>query len=94
MLRILNGLEDETKPGQDLRFLPNELVRLHHMGADGPIPIDPEKNPDGGTTLYSMTEFAPKGDEALARRYLQGRYGGVPVLNPAEFEQAADETGA
>ena len=48
-----------------------------------------EKNTNGATTLYSMAEFQPKRDDALARRYLQGRYGGVPVLSPAEFEQAA-----
>ena len=53
-----------------------------------------EKNADGATTLYSMADFRPKGDEALGRRYLQGRYGGVPVLNPAEFDQAADVTGS
>ena len=53
-----------------------------------------EKNTDGATTLYSMAEFQPKGKDALGRRYLQGRYGGVPVLNPAEFEQAADVTGS
>ena len=179
-LRILNGLEEEARPGQELRFLPDDLVRLHHTGAEGSFPLDPEqesqgtlawvgmlgpmldsirrgsvllvdeldgslhphlvqrfiqlfqsrrtnprcaqlifnahdptilgdtvqrslgrdqvwlteKNPDGGTTLYSMAEFGPKGEEALGRRYLQGRYGGVPVLNPAEFEQAADVTGS
>ena len=179
-LRILNGLEEETKSGQEVRFLPNDLVRLHHMGAEGPVPVEPEyesqgtlawvgmlgpmldsirrgsvllvdeldgslhphlvqrfvqlfqsrktnpwcaqlifnahdptilgdsfqhplgrdqiwlteKNADGETTLYSMAEFQPKRDEAVARRYLQGRYGGVPVLNPAEFEQAADVTGS
>lgn len=174
-LRILNGLEEESKPEQELRFLPDNLVRLHHMGGKGPVPIDPEhesqgtlawvgmlgpvldsirrgsalmvdeldgslhphlvqrfiqlfqsrktnprcaqlifnahdptilgdssqralgrdqiwfteKNTNGATTLYSMAEFQPKRDDALARRYLQGRYGGVPVLSPAEFEQAA-----
>ena len=178
--RILNGLEEESGPGQNVQFLPNDFVRLHHMGATGPIPIDPEqesqgtlawvsmlgpvldsirrgstllvdeldgslhphlvqqfiqlfqnrktnpwcaqlifnahdptilgdssqralgrdqiwfteKNTDGATTLYSMADFRPKGEEALGRRYLQGRYGGVPVLNPAEFEQAADVTGS
>ena len=45
-----------------------------------------EKNADGATTLYSMAEFRPKRDEALGRRYLQGRYGGVPVLDPAAFQ--------
>ena len=174
-LRVLNGLEEESRPGQELRFLPDDLVRLHHMSAEGPVAVDPEhesqgtlawvgmlgpmldsirrgsallvdeldaslhphlvqrfiqlfqsrktnprgaqlifnahdptilgdssqralgrdqiwfaeKNTDGATTLYSMAEFQPKRDDALARRYLQGRYGGVPVLSPAEFEQAA-----
>ena len=177
-LRILNGLEEESRPGQEMRFLPDDLVRLHHMGAEGPVAVDPEhesqgtlawvgmlgpmldsmrrgsvllvdeldgslhphlvqrfiqlfqnretnprgaqlifnahdptvlgdsgqrslgrdqiwlteKNADGGTTLYPMAEFQPKRDEAIGRRYLQGRYGGVPVLNPAEFERAADVT--
>ncbi len=49
-----------------------------------------EKKVDGATTLYSMAEFRPKRDEALGRRYLQGRYGGVPVLDPAEFHEATD----
>ena len=178
--RILNGLEEETKPGQEVRFLPNDLVRLHHMGAEGPVPVEPEhesqgtlawigmlgpmldsirrgsvllmdeldgslhphlvqrfvqlfqsrktnpwcaqlifnahdptilgdsfqrplgrdqiwfteKDPAGATTLYSMAEFGPKGTDALGRRYLQGRYGAVPVLNPGEFEQAADVAGS
>ena len=177
-LRILNGLEDESKPGRDVHFLLKDIVRLYHMGAEGPIAIDPqhesqgtlvwvgmlgpmldsirtgsvllvdeldgslhphlvqrfvrlfqnpktnpgcaqlifnahdptilgdsgqrslgrdqiwfaEKNAAGVTALYSMADFRPKGDEALGRRYLQGRYGGVPVLNPADFDQAADLT--
>ena len=49
-----------------------------------------EKGTDGATTLYSMAEFRPKRDEALGRRYLQGRYGGVPVLDPAEFQEATN----
>ena len=49
-----------------------------------------EKDEVGATTLYSMADFHPKGDEALGRRYLQGRYGAVPMLNPAAFERATD----
>ena len=179
-LRILNGLEEESGQGQEARFLPNDLVRLHHTGAGGPVAIDPEhesqgtlvwvgmlgpmldsirkgsvllvdeldgslhphlvqqfirlfqnrktnphcaqlifnahdptvlgdsgrrplgrdqiwfteKDAHGATALYSMADFRPKGDEALGRRYLQGRYGGVPVLNAAEFDRAADVTGS
>ena len=179
-LRILNGLEEESGSGQEVQFLPNDLVRLYHMGAEGSIPIDPEhesqgtlswvgmlgpmldsirrgsallvdeldgslhphlvqqfirlfqnrktnpwcaqlifnahdptilgdssqralgrdqiwfteKNTDGVTSLYSMEEFQPKRGDAIGRRYLQGRYGGVPVLNPAEFEKASEVTGS
>ena len=178
--RVRDGREEESGAGQEEQFLPSDLVRLHHMGSEGPVSIDPkhesqgtlvwlsmlgpvldtirsgsvvlvdeldaslhphlvqqfirlfqnrktnpwcaqlifnahdptilgdsaqrslgrdqiwltEKNADGATTLYSMADFRPKGEEALGRRYLQGRYGGVPVLNPAEFEQAADVTGS
>ncbi|MXZ70544.1 MAG: ATP-binding protein [Acidobacteria bacterium] len=53
-----------------------------------------EKNADGGTTLYSLAEFQPKRDEALGKRYLQGRYGAVPVLDPAEFRLLADADGS
>ena len=175
-VRILAGLDAEPRAGQEMPIPPNDLVRLHHAGAEGPFPIDPghesqgtlawvsmmaplfdalrtgsvllvdeldnslhphlvrqfirlfqnprtnprcaqlvfnahdptilgdssqralgrdqiwftEKNEDGATTLYSMADFHPKGDEALGRRYLQGRYGAVPMLNPAAFERATD----
>ena len=47
-----------------------------------------EKAGDGTTSLYALADFLPKGDEAVGCRYLQGRYGGIPVLDPAEFRQA------
>ena len=53
-----------------------------------------EKGVDGTTTLYSMAEFQPKRGEALGKRYLQGRYGGIPVLDAAEFEHATDISGS
>lgn len=34
-----------------------------------------------GTTLTPLTDFRPRKGEALQRRYLSGRYGGVPVLS-------------
>ena len=179
-LGIAKGLEEEPGARQDEQLLLSDLVRLSHVGADGPIPIEPEhesqgtlawisllgplfdtihagaailvdeldaslhphlvqqfirlfqnpktnpwcaqlifnahdptilgyggqrsvgrdqiwlteKSADGATTLCSMAEFQPKRDEALGRRYLQGRYGGVPVLDLAEFQRAADATGS
>ena len=49
-----------------------------------------EKNLDGVTSLYPLFDFAPRRDDAIERRYLQGRYGGVPLSNPAEIERALE----
>jgi hypothetical protein len=176
VVRMVAGLDDESKTRQELQIPIPDLVRLHHTGTEGPVAIDPwyesrgtlawvsmmaplfdairagsvllvdeldnslhphlvrqfvrlfqnprtnprcaqlvfnahdptilgdsgqrslgrdqiwftEKDGVGATTLYSMAHFHPKGDEALGRRYLQGRYGAVPMLNPAAFERATD----
>jgi len=40
-----------------------------------------EKKADQSSTLYSLLDYSPRKNEALARGYLQGRYGAVPVLS-------------
>jgi AAA15 family ATPase/GTPase len=37
-----------------------------------------EKKPDNASEIYSLAEFSPRKNEALAKGYLQGRYGAVP----------------
>jgi uncharacterized protein len=49
-----------------------------------------EKTPAGATILYPLSEFKPRKNEAIERRYLEGRYGGVPIIDLA---LAASETG-
>ena len=174
--RIIGGLEDDPATDQEEKIVLDDLVRLNHLGPDGPVFIDPEyesqgtlawvsligpvldameggsvvlvdeldaslhphlvqrfiglfqdrdanarcaqlifnahdvtilgdsgqrtlgrdqiwlteKNTDGATTLYPLADFRPKRDEAVGRRYLQGRYGAVPLLDPAEFQPATD----
>lgn len=39
-----------------------------------------EKMHDGSSTLYPLTRYQPQENEALERRYLAGRYGGIPLL--------------
>lgn len=39
-----------------------------------------EKDQEGATRLYPLTDFAPRAAENLERGYLQGRYGAVPFL--------------
>jgi uncharacterized protein len=39
-----------------------------------------EKGPAGDTVLYPLSDFSPRKGEALAKGYLAGRYGAIPLL--------------
>jgi AAA15 family ATPase/GTPase len=39
-----------------------------------------EKNNEGATVLYPLTDYKPRSAENLERGYLQGRYGAIPFL--------------
>jgi uncharacterized protein len=41
-----------------------------------------EKDKEGCTHLYPLSDFAPRRNENLERGYLQGRYGAIPFLVP------------
>lgn len=49
-----------------------------------------EKLADGSTRLYPLTEFRPRKNEAVGRRYLGGRYGAMPILSRREFGSLAE----
>ncbi|MCY3786070.1 MAG: AAA family ATPase [bacterium] len=53
-----------------------------------------EKTRDGVTTATPLSDYRPRYDEAIERRYMQGRYGGVPTINPAEYARATEQIGA
>lgn len=40
-----------------------------------------EKDENGATELFPLTDFKPRRDENRERRYLAGRYGAVPVIS-------------
>ena len=40
-----------------------------------------EKDAEGATVLYPLTDYKPRKNENLERGYLQGRYGAIPFLN-------------
>lgn len=48
-----------------------------------------EKLETGASRLYALADLDPRKDEAIGRRYLAGRYGGVPIVAPDEFDRAA-----
>jgi AAA15 family ATPase/GTPase len=39
-----------------------------------------EKDSNGATHLYPLSDFKPRKNENLERGYLQGRYGAIPFL--------------
>lgn len=49
-----------------------------------------EKDRAGATRLYSLLEFSPRKEEALAKNYLQGRYGAIPFIEGFGEWWAAD----
>ena len=44
-----------------------------------------EKNKDGSSQLYPLSDFKPRKQENLQTGYLQGRYGAIPFINPDAF---------
>ena len=44
-----------------------------------------EKRPDQSSTLYPLSDFSPRKNEALERGYLQGRYGALPFLRQGNW---------
>ncbi len=51
-----------------------------------------EKHKDGASRLTALAEYRGRRDEAIGRRYLRGRYGGVPRLNAGNFSRISRES--
>lgn len=49
-----------------------------------------EKMHDGGTHLFPLAELGPRKNEAVAKRYMEGRYGARPILMDGGFVDAVD----
>ncbi|WP_085249194.1 ATP-binding protein [Mycobacterium riyadhense] len=44
---------------------------------------------DGSTRIYPLSDLNPRKSEAVARRYMEGRYGATPIVNAKEFTALA-----
>ena len=53
-----------------------------------------ERDGSGASQLVPLADFKARRDESIRRRYLRGRYGGVPSLDPVEFKYAVGGAGA
>jgi hypothetical protein len=47
-----------------------------------------EKGVDGSSSMHHLTEFSPRRQNALGRRYLSGQFGGLPSITDHQFDQA------
>ncbi|MCY4060726.1 MAG: ATP-binding protein [Gammaproteobacteria bacterium] len=57
-----------------------------HLGRDQVWTV--EKDAEGASRIQPVAEYKPRADEALGRRYVRGRYGGIPRLVPGSFDHA------
>lgn len=48
-----------------------------------------EKLSGGRSRLYPLSDFSPRKGEAIARRYLAGRFGATPILSDVQFSESA-----
>jgi hypothetical protein len=75
-----------------LVFNSHDAALLGEPGTNAPLGRDQvwftEKRDDGSSRLYGLSDLAPRNEEAIGRRYLAGRYGGVPILSRQQFADA------
>ncbi|MDN3355875.1 ATP-binding protein [Actinomadura sp. DC4] len=50
-----------------------------------------EKGSDGATTLFALNEFPARASDNFEKRYLQGRYGAVPMISREDLRAALME---
>jgi hypothetical protein len=91
-LAIVRLFQDPAKTprGAQLLFNTHESTLLGNLLSDPP-PLRrdqvwlTEKDRDGATHLYPLTDFSPRPTENLQRGYLQGRYGAIPFIGALDL---------
>lgn len=80
--------------GAQLIFTSHDTSLFGHLSGDNLEKEDvwfAEKDPQGCTALYPLTDFPIKKDHNVERRYLSGRYGAVPTLAWEELRASLQE---
>lgn len=85
--------EPATNPhGAQLIFTSHDATLLGRIQGDEVLKRDHiwfvEKNEEGATELYPLSDFKPRKEENRERRYLAGRYGAVPNVQDEMFAAA------
>ena len=83
LLRLFHDPAENPARAQ-LLFTTHDTNLLGNILGASPLRRDQiwftEKDRDGATHLYPLTDFHPRKEENVERGYLQGRYGAVPLL--------------
>ncbi len=92
--QVILLFQDESlnRHGAQLIFTSHDAALLGHVRGEEVLKRDHiwfvEKDDQGQSTLYPLSDFKPRGDDSRSRRYLVGRYGGVPDLDEDLFRVA------
>jgi predicted ATPase len=85
-LEIVRQFNDPVRNPRNaqLLFTTHDTNLLSTVTGDAPLRRDQiwltEKDREGATCLYPLTDYKPRDTENLERGYLQGRYGAIPFL--------------
>ena len=81
--------------GAQLVFTSHDATLLGHLS---PVELTPDevwfcqKDAEGNSELISLAEFTTRIGDNFERRYLQGRYGALPIISPDELIHALQST--
>lgn len=86
--------DPQTNPRRaQLIFNSHDTNLLGNSSTERPLGRDQiwfaEKNDDGSTRLFALSDLNPRKEEAVGRRYLAGRYGATPIVSNPEFDEVA-----
>lgn len=84
--------EEQNPKGAQLIFTSHDAALLGRVRGEDVLKRDHiwfvDKDDEGRTSLYPLSDFKPRGDDNRARRYLTGRYGAVPDVDDELFRDA------
>ena len=83
---LLKSLLNNPMGGQIIAVLHNTLLLSHDIWRVDEIWFT-EKDSDGSSRLYPLTDINPRFDKDLEKDYINGRYGAVPFLGGEQVWQ-------
>lgn len=90
ILKVFQSADTNPK-GAQLLFNTHDATILSSGQLDRDQIWFTEKDKQGESHLYPLTDFKPRADENLERGYLLGRYGAIPYLSPKPFRGLVGE---